>query len=88
MLPCGNMCNIHVQTRPRKQNLSYKAEYLIKQVHYSAKQSFWDISECSYKASGLIAVVLSRGLIKQGLVCWSLTSLCHSNRHIETMLDR
>ena len=23
-----------------------------------------------------------------GLVCWSLTSLCHSNRHIETMPAR
>ena len=24
----------------------------------------------------------------RGLVCWSLTSLCHSNGHIETMLAR
>ena len=37
---------------------------------------------------GRSALCLWRSALCMGLVCWSLTSLCHSNGHIETMPAR
>ena len=57
-------------------------------VYFKQSRSVLCPSMSTFIYSSLILLSIDIMSIIHGLVCWSLTSLCHSNGHIETMPAR